>query len=144
MDIHHAMMVHNKPERLYQAFTHQHDLEIWMDAPTIARPEVGSTIEFQYDQGQRTLKMEILQLEENKQVKWRVLTPFWSDDLVDQLVVWTLTPYEGSTLVDFRMDGWPQDNDVYASASYKWAMFMVRLKIHMRDTREVASLFPTQ
>src|SRR5215213_7859562 len=122
MDIHHAMMVRNTPERLYQALTQQRDLEVWMDAPTLARPEVGSTIEFQYDQGQRTLKMEILHLEENKQVKWRVLTPFWSNGMVDQVVIWTLTPYEGSTLVDLRMAGWPQDDDAYASVSYKWAM----------------------
>ncbi len=142
MDIHHAMMVRNTPERLYQALTQQRDLEVWMDAPTIARPEVGSTIEFQYDQGQRTLKMEVVQLEENKQVKWRVLTPFWSDELFDQFVLWTLTPYEGSVLVDFRMDGWPQDDDALASVSYKWAMFMLRLKIHMGDTREIASLLP--
>lgn len=51
MDIHHAMMVHNESERLYEAITQQSDLGVWMGAPTLARPEVGSTIEFQYDQG---------------------------------------------------------------------------------------------
>jgi uncharacterized protein YndB with AHSA1/START domain len=36
MDIHHAMMVHNKPDRLYEALTQQSDLEVWMGAPTLA------------------------------------------------------------------------------------------------------------
>jgi len=53
MDIHHAMMVHNKPDKLYEAITQHSDLEVWMGAPTLAKPEVGSIIEFQYDQGQR-------------------------------------------------------------------------------------------
>ena len=40
------------------------------------------------------------------------------------------------------MQGWPQDDDIYASVSYKWAQFMVRLKVYLGDTREMASLLP--
>ena len=144
MDIHHAMIVRNKPQRLYRALTEARDLEVWMDAPTIANPDVGSTIELRYDQGQRTLKMEITHLEANKQVKWRVIRPMWSNDVFDQIITWRLLPYEASTLVDFRMEGWPQDDDVYASVSYKWASFMMRLKIYMGDRRELASLLPIE
>jgi hypothetical protein len=57
MDIHHAMVVHNQPDRLYQALTQPRDLTVWMGAPTLARPEVGSVIEFHFDQGQRILKI---------------------------------------------------------------------------------------
>jgi uncharacterized protein YndB with AHSA1/START domain len=46
MDIHHEMIIHNRPERVYEALTQQGDLEVWMGAPTIARPEVSSIIEF--------------------------------------------------------------------------------------------------
>jgi len=144
MDIHHAMMVHNKPDRLYEALTQQRDLEVWMGAPTIGKPEVGSMIEFQYDQGQRTLKMEVTRLEAGKLVQWRVIQPVWPSDTADQVITWTLTPYESSTLVDLRMEGWPQDDDVYASVSYKWASFMVRLKIYMGDTREIETFLPVE
>jgi hypothetical protein len=41
--------------------------------------------------------------------------------------------------VDFRMQGWLQDDDGYASLSYKWASLMVRLKIYLGDTRDIAS-----
>jgi hypothetical protein len=98
---------------------------------------VGSTIELQYDKGQRNLNMEVISLEAGQQVQWRVTRPIWESDATDQVITWTLTPYEDSTLVDFRMEGWPQDDDVYASVSYKWASFMVRLKIYMGDTREI-------
>jgi hypothetical protein len=42
------------------------------------------------------------------------------------------------------MEGWPQDDDVYASVSYKWASFMMRLKIYMGDTREIATFPPVE
>jgi uncharacterized protein YndB with AHSA1/START domain len=144
MDIHHAMIIRNTlPDRLYGALTQVRDLEVWMGAPTLARPEVGSTIEFQFDQGQRILKMEVTRLEVGEVVEWRVIQPVWPIDEVNQIITWTLIPYECSTLVDFRMNGWPQDDDVYASVSYKWASFMMRLKLYMGDTRELATFLPT-
>ena len=139
MDIHHAMVVHNQPYRLYEALTQPRDLAVWMDAPTVGESEVGSVIEFHHDQGQRILKLAIIDLEESVLVRWRVAQPVWPRDAVEQVITWTLLPFHGSTLVDFRMDGWPRDNDIYASVSYKWASFMVRLKVYMGDTREMAT-----
>ena len=40
------------------------------------------------------------------------------------------------------MQGWPLDDDIYASVSYKWAQFMVRLKDYLGDNHEMASLLP--
>ena len=140
MEIHHAMIVRSSPSRLYQALTQQRELQVWMDAPTMAIPEVGSIIEFQYDQGRRTMKMEISHLDVDKQVKWRVIQALWSNEAVDQTITWTLSMVEDSTLVDFRMEGWKSHDAAFASISYKWALFMVRLKISMGDTREIASL----
>ncbi len=144
MDIHHAMMVRNRPDRLYQALTRPEDLSVWMDAPATAQAEVGSMVEFQYDQGKRSLKVRVTRLEEGRLVQWRVVQPMWPADAIEleQTVTWTLTPYESSTLVDFRMQGWREDDEAYASVSYKWASFMMRLKIYMGDIREIASLLP--
>jgi uncharacterized protein YndB with AHSA1/START domain len=145
MDIHHAMIVHNRPQRLYAALTRLEDLEVWMGAPTVGRSAVGSEIEFQYgDEDQRTLKMEILRLDAAKLVQWRVVQPVWPGDAHNQVVTWTLSPYENNTLVDFRMDGWPQDDDVYASVSFKWSSFMQCLKIYMGDTRQLATFLHSQ
>jgi uncharacterized protein YndB with AHSA1/START domain len=143
MDIHHAMIVRTRPERLYEALTEQGQLQVWMDAPSLAVPEVGTTVEFQYDQGRRTLKMEIVHLEENRQVKWRVIQPIWPTDVIHE-ITWTLVAVESSTAVDFRMDGWIPDDEAYASVSYKWALFMIRLKISLGDIREIASLLPIE
>jgi uncharacterized protein YndB with AHSA1/START domain len=143
MEIHHAMIIRNVlPDKAYEALTQAHHLERWMDAPTHGQAEVGATFEFYFDQGQRVLKMEITHLEVGKLVQWRVLEPMWPIDQIEQTITWTLTPYESSTLVDFRMAGWPFDNEIFASVSYKWALFMTRLKLYLGDTRELITLLP--
>jgi hypothetical protein len=60
------------------------------------------------------------------------------------MITWTLSRYDDKTLVDFRMGGWPQDDDIYASVSYKWASYMMRLKIHLGDTREMDTFLPIE
>ena len=146
MDIHHAMIVHKSPERVYEALTQPHDLEIWMDAPTTARAEAGTEVEFQFVEGQptkvRSLKMEITRLEAGKLVEWRVVLTMWPGDASDQIITWTLTPYETNTHVDFRMTGWKQDDGVYASVSYKWAAFMTALKMYLGEPRDIAAFLP--
>lgn len=145
MDIHHAMVVHNQPDRLYEALTQPQDLAVWMGAPTLAQPEVGSVIEFHFDGGQRILKVEITSLEAGKLVQWRVRQPVWPMiEATAQIITWTLSSFHGSTLVDLRMTGWLRDDDIYASVSYKWASFMMRLKIYLGDTREIATFLPEQ
>ena len=142
MDIHHAVIVRNHPpDRLFAALTQQDELAIWMDAPTVAQPQVGSMIEFQYDQGKRTLKVEVIGLEPGRLVQWRVRQAPWTNEPMDQVVTWTLSNYESSTLVDFCMTGWLEGDENYASVSYKWAVFMLRLRIYLGDAREIATLF---
>ncbi len=144
MNIHHANMIHNaSPARVYEGLTHSSDLEKWWGAPVTARAETGSMIEIRFDQGQRVLKFEITRLEESKRVQWRVNRPVWPmEEGIEQVVTWTLQPYETSTLLDLRMDGWPQDDDVYASVSYKFAMYMFKLKVYLGDTREIEPILP--
>ena len=142
MDIHHAMIVRSEPGRLFEALTQPGDFAVWLGAPTLARPEVRATIEVQFDQGRRTLKLEVIDLQADNLVQWRVLQPVWPTQAVDRVITWTLIPYESSTLADFRMEGWQEDDDTYASVSYKWASFMMRLKIHLGDTREIPTFLP--
>lgn len=139
MDIHHSAMIHNAlPARVYEALTREPELSKWWGAPAVARPEVGSMIEIQFDQGQRVFKLEIINLEEGKLVQWRVVQPMWSIEAgMEQVITWTLEPRETSTIVDLRIDGWPQDNGVYASVSYKLATYLFKLKVYLGDTREI-------
>jgi uncharacterized protein YndB with AHSA1/START domain len=146
MDIHHGMAVRAEPERLYEALTRQDDLAIWMGASTLARPEVGSLVEFRFAQG-FIMQMEVIRLEADSLVQWRQIRPVWHTvggvSMPDQIITWTLsTPWESGTLVDFRMGGWLEDDETYSSNSLKWASFMLRLRVYMGDTRDVVDLIP--
>ena len=49
-------------------------------------------IEFQFDQAQRALTMEVTRLEAGKQIQWRVIQPVWPSEAAYQVITWTLTP----------------------------------------------------
>lgn len=141
MDIHHATILRDQPPaRIYTALTQPDELSIWMSAPVLGQPEVGTMLTFQYDGGLRALNMEITRLEPGQIVQWRVIEPIWGVGGGVQVITWTLSPYNTSTLIDFRMEGWGEDDEVYASVSYKWASFMMRLRLYLGDKRDVASL----
>ncbi len=137
MDIHHEMIIHNTPGRVYTALSNLDDLKVWLGALVLGRVEVGAAIEIQFDP--RVLKLKITGLEPERRVQWQVIQPVWPAEGIDQkqVITWTLEPYEVNTLVSFRMQGWPRDDGVYASVSYKWAAFMLRLKVYMGDIREI-------
>ncbi len=144
MDIHHEMIIHNTPERVYDALTQNGELEVWLGSPVFSQHEVGGVIEIRFDRG--TMKLEIVGLEAGRLVQWRVIAGMWPMEGIDQtqVITWTLEPYEVNTLISFRMQGWPQDDGVFASVSYKWASFMMRLKVFMGDTREVEGFLVRQ
>ena len=148
MDIHHGMAVRAaEPERLYKALTRQDDLAVWMGVPTLARPEVGSLVEFRINQGKSIMQMEVIRLEADSLVQWRQIQPIWQAgrgiSMTDQIITWTLsTPWESGTLVDFRMGEWLEDGEAYSSNSFKWASLMLRLRVYMGDTRDVMDLIP--
>ena len=148
MDIHHGMAVRGaQPERLYKALTRQDDLAVWMGVPTLARPEVGSLVEFQVDQGKFIMQMEVIRLEVDSLVQWRQIRPIWQTvsgvSMPDQMITWTLsTPWESGTLVDFRMGDLLEDEEPYSSNSFKWASLMLRLRVYMDDIRDVVDLIP--
>ena len=148
MDIHHGMAVRAaEPEKLYQALTRQDDLAVWMGVPTLARPEVGSFVEFQINQGKFIMQMEVIRLEADSLVQWRQIRPIWQTgrgvSMPDQIITWTLsTPFESGTLVDFRMGEWLEDGEAYSSNSFKWASLMLRLRVYMGDARDVIDLLP--
>jgi uncharacterized protein YndB with AHSA1/START domain len=144
MDIHHAAMIHNAlPMRVYEALIRQSDLSIWWSAPVVTRPVVGSTVEIQFDQGQRVFTLEIIRLEEGKLVQWRVVQPMWPvGPGMEQVITWRLEPHDTSTLVDLRVNGWLQEDGVYASVSYKLAIYLFKLKVYLGDTREIDPILP--
>lgn len=155
MDIHHAMIVRASPEQVFAALTRSEELSIWMAAPVMIEPPgqaaVGSIVEFQYGRGpkpehtRRPLIVQVTGLELQRLVRWQINQPVWPQEqtVPPQVIHWSLLPYETSTLVDLRMEGWLEDDDTFASVSYKWASFMMRLKMYLGDLREIVDMLGT-
>lgn len=145
MFIHHDMIVRASPEQVFHALTHVEDLSTWMAAPTTISPPgqaaEGSIIAFQYGP-QRSLIVQVAALEMGRLLRWQISQAMWQRNQPElpQAATWTLTPYESSTLVDLRLDGWGEEEEAYASVSYKWASFMMRLKIYLGDLREILDM----
>jgi len=145
MDIHHAMIVRASPEQVFHALNHVEDLATWMAAPTTISPPgqaaAGSVIALQYGP-QRSLIVQVTAMEMERLVRWQISQAMWQRNQPElpQAATWTLTPYESSTLVDLRMDGWGEEEEAFASVSYKWASFMMRLKIYLGDLREILDM----
>lgn len=148
MVIHHDMIVRTSPERVFHALTQPKDLSTWMAAPTAIDPPgqaaVGSVIAFQYGP-QRSLIVQVTAVEMGRLLRWQISQPMWQRNQPElpQTATWTLTPYESSTLVDLRVDGWDEEEEAYASVSYKWASFMMRLKMYLGDLREIVDMLGT-
>src|SRR5512146_2099425 len=99
MDIHHEMIVHNTPEKVYEALTRAEDLAVWWGAPVAGRSEVGAVIEIQFDRN--TMKLAITGLEEGRLVQWRVIQGMWPIEGItaEQVMTWRIEPYETNALV---------------------------------------------
>lgn len=144
MDIHHEYIIHNTPTRVYQALTDTADLAVWLGAPVSGKVAPGEVIAIDFERG--PMQLEISALEEGRQVQWRVIRPMWPMEGIhqEQVVTWTIEPYEVNALVSLRMSGWPRDDGVFASVSYRWANFMFRLKVYLGDEREIEGLMVRQ
>lgn len=123
-EILHALITSAAPETVYQALTEQAGLAVWLCPDTSAEPRAGSIAEFRFDRG--TIRVEIVQLEPNRKVVWKLLQgmPGWEEQA--GLITWRLVPAEGGTLVRFSHGGWETKD--YDSVSYKWAWFMTNLR----------------
>jgi uncharacterized protein YndB with AHSA1/START domain len=131
MDIVHEMIARTHPEVVYRALTESSGLESWFAPEVQAQPQVGSIAEFWFDDGTRSIKVEIQELVPDSKVVWKILQgmPGWDDVL--GIITWTLTLVEWGTIVHFRHSGWPSQEGAFPSLNFKWATFMSRMKAYV-------------
>jgi uncharacterized protein YndB with AHSA1/START domain len=59
MEILHEMLARTTPEIIYAALTDQSGLASWFTTDARAEAKIGSLVEFKFDRGERTLRVEI-------------------------------------------------------------------------------------
>jgi uncharacterized protein YndB with AHSA1/START domain len=136
MDILHAMMVRSGPQEIYRALTEPEGLSAWFGPECRAEPRVGSPVEVMFhDRHNYSLEFEVIDLEPGARVVWKVIRaiPGWDD--FPSTVAWTLILHESSTIVELRHSGWPDGHEAYPSVSFKWAEFMIALRVYVQGRK---------
>jgi uncharacterized protein YndB with AHSA1/START domain len=130
MEIVHEMIARATPEAVYRALTESPGLASWFAPEIHAQPQVGSAAEFWFDSGARSIKAEIVELEPNRKVVWKVLQGLSGWDDVLGIITWRLTPVEWGTKVHFTHSGWSNTEGAFPSVNFKWAWFISRMKAY--------------
>lgn len=124
-DIRHLLVIESSPGSVYRAITDQAGLRAWWTPQAVAKPQVGSIAEFNFDDRYHN-KMRIHRLEPEALVEWECLEgdPEW----VGTRFLFDLRPDDGQTVLRFCHCGWREPTDFFASCNYQWGYYMRSLK----------------
>jgi uncharacterized protein YndB with AHSA1/START domain len=129
-DILHETTIQAAPEQVYKALTEQKGLASWWTVHTVAKPVVGSTAEFTFnDPTPFLIKMKVDTLEAGQKVYWT--TEQGAPDWDGTRVTWDLTPVEGGTKILFGHRNFASTEGSFAGVSYSWAWFITSLKEYL-------------
>ena len=126
----HLVGIEAPPERVFAALTEEAGLAGWWTRDTTVNGDgtgnsaVGDTIVFRF--GNHSDEMEIVELEPNRRVAWKVLGG--TEDWVGSVISFELTEEAGGTMVFFRHGPIGEVTRFAAFCSTKWALFLLSLK----------------
>lgn len=127
----HETIMRVSADKLFKALTEQDGLRAWLTPEAIVEPPPGTQVILPFDNGQRALTMEVVELIPERKVKWLMREGFGDWEQENDVLTWQLAPMERGTLIHFTHDGWTTTDGAFASVSFKWAWFMVNLKLYV-------------
>jgi activator of HSP90 ATPase len=126
----------------YKALTDVSEIGKWFSKNTSGEGNVvGGKIKIEFGPGFHIF--EVIELEENKKVVWKVVESKGpNDQMHEQMKIWddTIITYnlvekqlerlEGKTVtvMHFEHDGFPDEGDFFADCNFHWAYFLHSLK----------------
>jgi uncharacterized protein YndB with AHSA1/START domain len=129
-DITHRVGIKAPLSEVYAAVSTVEGVAGWWTQQTSGSSKVGGTIgvRFHSPDGKEigSMKMEVLTLDPNKKVQWRVISG--PEEWVGTDVVFNLSQHGEYTIVLFGHKTWREANEFMAHCSMKWAIFMLSLK----------------
>ncbi|HKY73221.1 MAG TPA: SRPBCC domain-containing protein [Nitrospira sp.] len=129
-DINHRVGIKAPLSQVYAAVSTVEGVAGWWTRQTSGSSTVGGTIgvRFHSPDGKEigSMKMEVLTLDPNKTVQWRVISG--PEEWVGTDVVFNLSQDGEYTIVLFGHKHWREANEFMAHCSMKWAIFMLSLK----------------
>jgi len=130
VDIIHRVGIQAPVAKVYAALATIDGIAGWWTKETSGVSKVGDLIEFRFTspRGEEmgVMKMEVLALDPDKRVHWRVRTG--PQEWVGTDVTFDLTQAGDYTIVLFGHRNWREAVEFTAHCSTKWAVFMLSLK----------------
>lgn len=121
----HLNYIHAPAERVFLALTTREGLsEVWTRKLTV-KAETGFINEFDFDEEEPT-RMKILELEENKRIRWECVQP--NDEWLGTEVIFELSEQQGTTKILLTHAKWAAHTEYFRWCNYNWAMFLYSLK----------------
>lgn len=126
----HRVGVKAPAEKVFAALSTVAGLSGWWTRDTAGESAVGGAIEFSFatPDGEKlgAFTMAVIGLIPNRQVCWRCQAgpPEW----IGTEITFNLAVEDGSTIVLFNHDRWPEQSPFMAHCSTKWATFLLSLK----------------
>jgi uncharacterized protein YndB with AHSA1/START domain len=125
-DIKHLLHLNAPSSKVYQAITEEAGLKSWWTDDTIATPNEGAIIEFNFGDRYHD-EMKVVKLEPNQRVEWLCLVgePEW----IDTTFIFDLATNGDKTILRFTHGNWRESTDFFASCNFHWAYYLRSLKL---------------
>jgi uncharacterized protein YndB with AHSA1/START domain len=126
-DIMHSLKIATSPDRVYQAIATAEGIRNWWTRDAALDPKVGGGGEFGFYGRRFVAKVKIDELEPAARVKWRVTNSAWPGDTIE----FGFKSEQKHTRLTFAHRGFPQSDQLYASATTRWGFYLLSLKRHL-------------
>jgi uncharacterized protein YndB with AHSA1/START domain len=130
-DIMHTLKIRTSPDRVYDAIATAEGIRNWWTRDAALAPKVGGAGEFGFYKRRFIAKVTIDELEPQAGMKWRLTNSAWPGDTI----AFNLAPEGEYTRLTFAHRGFPQADRSYASATTRWAYYLMSLKQYLETGR---------
>jgi uncharacterized protein YndB with AHSA1/START domain len=128
-DIIHRIGIKAPIAKVYEAVSTIGGVAGWWSEDTSGTSKVGGTINVRFTKDRKEIgkmSMEVIALEQNKKVHWRILSG--PDEWIGTDVIFDLAREDDYTILLFGHKNWRKQVEFMAHCSMKWAIFMLSLR----------------
>jgi len=128
-DIIHQLTIAASPQDVYWALTQPDRLAHWWTRDVRGKSEVGSILEFGFNERGTVLQMEVTELVVDQHVGWHCLgnSPEW----VNTNITFDLSQDNDGAVVRFAHRDWKSTEGIFGVCSYDWAQYLRSLKVYL-------------
>ena len=126
-NIYHQVLIKAPEKAVYDAVTTHEGLSAWWIKDNTVKAEKDFVNTFNVE-GYGQNRMKILQLESPAYVEWECINE--NDEWTGTRVIFRISTKGDFTCLDFRHNGYPSENEIYATCNYHWGRHLSMLKVY--------------